>query len=170
MLMPAVPPVTERRPTDDKRAGEHRRHRRLPQSLLLHRGRLYHSTDAAGSQPPALPSQHRRPALGDHVDNCPRRRGAYANTLSEVHSVSRLERASLALRKLDLALDAGEECLWAHALGRSDAWILCGPDKASLRCGVRLGFRQRLVSLERLLEAAGHRPRLYEEMACQHAG
>lgn len=36
------------------------------------------------------------------------------NTLSAVHSVSRLECAALALRKLDLALDAGEEALWAH--------------------------------------------------------
>ena len=49
-----------------------------------------------------------------------------------------------------------EECvdetqsLWAHARKRDDAWILCGPDRASLRCGVRLGFRERLVSLERL--------------------
>ena len=97
-------------------------------------------------------SQRRRPER--RIDE-----GELRKSLSAVHSVGRLERASLALRKLDLALDAGEEALWAHALGRSDAWILCGPDKASLRCGVRLGFRQRLVSLERLLDAAGHRPR-----------
>ena len=98
-------------------------------------------------------SQRRRPE--QRIDEWDLR-----EALSAVHSVDQLERAALALRKLDLALDAGEESLWSHALGRSDAWILCGPDKASLRCGVRLGFRQRLVSLERLLEAAGHRPRV----------
>ena len=26
----------------------------------------------------------------------------------------------------------GERALWAHALARTDAWVLCGPDKASL--------------------------------------
>ena len=56
-------------------------------------------------------------------------------------------------------LDVGERSLWAHALTRNDAWILCGPDRASLRFGIRLGFRDRLVALERLLSDAGHRPR-----------
>jgi hypothetical protein len=37
--------------------------------------------------------------------------------------------------------------------------VLCGPDKASLRFGIRLGFRDRLVALEWLLEAVGHRPK-----------
>ena len=82
------------------------------------------------------------------------------SSLSEVHSVSDVERAELALRKRDIALDLGEESLWAHALSRNDGWILCGPDRASLRCGIRLGFRERLVSLERLLSDTGHRPRV----------
>jgi hypothetical protein len=56
-------------------------------------------------------------------------------------------------------LDVGERSLWAHALTRQDAWVLCGPDKASMRFGIRAGFRDRLVSLERLLGDAGHRPR-----------
>ena len=60
---------------------------------------------------------------------------------------------------LDIALHPGEASLWADARSRDDAWILCGPDRASLRCGVRLGFRERLVSLERLLEDVGHRTR-----------
>ena len=45
----------------------------------------------------------------------------------------------------------------AHALSRGDDWVLCGPDRASLRCGVSLGFRERLVSLEGLLEDVGYR-------------
>ena len=79
------------------------------------------------------------------------------NSLAAVHSVSVRERAELALRKGNIALDDGEEALWAHALGRPDAWLLCGPDRASLRCGVRLGQRERLVSLEELLARVGHR-------------
>jgi len=54
-------------------------------------------------------------------------------------------------------LDGGEKALWAHVLARPNAWLLCGPDKASLRIGVRLNLRDRLVPLERLLDDAGFR-------------
>jgi len=81
-------------------------------------------------------------------------------SLAAVHAVTDRERAELVLRVQDIALDVGEESLWAHALGRSDRWVLCGPDKASLRCGIRLGFRERLVSLQELLNSVGHRPRV----------
>ena len=80
-------------------------------------------------------------------------------SLSAEHRVSNAERAELAVRIQGIALDRGEESLWAHALARHDDWRLCGPDKASLRCGVRLGFRERLVSLEELLNGVGHRSR-----------
>lgn len=80
-------------------------------------------------------------------------------TLATIHSVTDAQRAVVAVRAPDIALDVGERSLWAHALTRSDAWVLCGPDKASLRLGVRLGFRERLVALEWLLEGVGHRPR-----------
>ena len=81
-------------------------------------------------------------------------------SLGAVYSVGDLERAELAVRVHDIALDIGEASLWAHALNRNDAWVLCGPDKASLRFGVRLGFREQLVSLERLLNDVGHRSRI----------
>lgn len=80
-------------------------------------------------------------------------------SLAAVHSVEDREHAELALRVHDIVLDKGEASLWAHALHRHDAWMLCGPDKASLRFGVRMGFRERLVSLERLLDEVGCRPR-----------
>jgi hypothetical protein len=82
-------------------------------------------------------------------------------TLKAVHPVSEIEKARALLRD-DQArfLDPGELMLWAHALGRSDAWMLCGPDKASLRLGVRLGFKDRLISLEGLLGDAGHKPKI----------
>lgn len=76
-------------------------------------------------------------------------------TLGAVHEVGERERAGLAVRAPDILLDPGERDLWAHALQRQDAWVLCGPDKASLRLGVRLGFRERLVSLEGLWRQAG---------------
>jgi hypothetical protein len=81
-------------------------------------------------------------------------------SLKAVHAVSDVERAAALLRDEQFAfLDAGEQMLWAHAVTRSDAWVLCGPDKASLRLGIRLGCRDRLVSLERLLLDVGFRPR-----------
>ena len=94
--------------------------------------------------------QRRRPEDAVNV-------GELRDSLAAVHSVSVLEQAELALRKGSVALDEGEEALWAHALGRNDVWMLCGPDKASLRCGVQLGYRERLVSLEELLRRVGHR-------------
>ena len=79
--------------------------------------------------------------------------------LTTVHGVSERQLAQLLLRQ-GPALDRGEESLWAHALDREDdTWLLSGPDKASLRCGVLLGYRDRLVSLERLLVDIGHRVR-----------
>ncbi len=81
-------------------------------------------------------------------------------SLATEHQVDDRQRADLLLRIEGIALDRGEESLWAHALGRADEWILCGPDKASLRCGTRLGFRDRIVSLQKLLEGVGHNPRI----------
>src|ERR1700729_927671 len=52
--------------------------------------------------------------------------------LAAVHTVTPTEHARAALRDPMFAmLDTGERALWAHALSRSDAWLLCGPDKAS---------------------------------------
>ena len=78
--------------------------------------------------------QQRRPEL--QIDAT-----ALRATLKAVHPVKDAERAVVALRAPDIALDIGERSLWAHALARSDAWILCGPDKASLRFGVGWDLR-----------------------------
>jgi hypothetical protein len=81
-------------------------------------------------------------------------------SLAAVHHVGDAEIARVAVRAADIALDLGERSLWAHALTRGDAWVLCGPDKASLRFGVRLGFREQLVALEWLLNGVGLRPKI----------
>ncbi len=84
-------------------------------------------------------------------------RGELIKSLAAVNEPTQRARAELALRIGGIALDPGEEALWAHALAREDAWVLCGPDKASLRCGIRLGLRDRLAPLEALLADAGFR-------------
>jgi hypothetical protein len=87
-------------------------------------------------------------------------RDALLDGLKAVHTVSDIERASAFLRDGEIAmLDEGEKALWSHALARSDVWVLCGPDKASLRIGIRLKLRDRLIALERLLDDAGFRPK-----------
>lgn len=96
--------------------------------------------------------QRRRPEL--QIDAAELRR-----TLKAVHPVIDAQRAIVAVRAPDIALDVGERSLWAHALTRNDTWVLCGPDKASMRFGVRLGLRDRLIALEALLVGAGHRPK-----------
>jgi hypothetical protein len=76
-----------------------------------------------------------------------------------VHGVTDRERAVLMARdEFVMSLDPGELALWSHAFGRGDAWVLCGPDRASLRLGIRLGLAQRLVSLEDLLAQVGRNP------------
>lgn len=84
-----------------------------------------------------------------------------AKTLKAVHAVQDIDHAEAVTRDPSIAyLDPGERALWAHAIGRKDAWVLCGPDKASLRIGIRLGLRDRLASLERLLGDVGFKPKL----------
>ncbi|MBZ9916580.1 MULTISPECIES: hypothetical protein [unclassified Mesorhizobium] len=84
-----------------------------------------------------------------------------ARTLRKVHPVEDIDLAVALTRDPQIGfLDPGEQSLWAHALSRTDAWVLCGPDKGSLRIGIRLGMRDRLVSLERLLADAGFRPKV----------
>src|SRR5438132_11771647 len=47
-------------------------------------------------------------------------------SLKAVHAVGEAERAVVAVRAPEIALDVGERSLWAHALTRSDGWGLCG--------------------------------------------
>lgn len=80
--------------------------------------------------------------------------------IKTVHKVTDAERAAALIRDGEIAmLDEGEKALWAHAIARPDAWVLCGPDKASLRIGVRLNLRDRLVAVERLLDDVGFHPK-----------
>jgi hypothetical protein len=79
--------------------------------------------------------------------------------INAVHAVTDAERAVVAAIDGPI-LDDGERDLWAHALARTDAWILCGPDKASMRFGYKASMRARLVTLEALLREIGHTPKV----------
>jgi hypothetical protein len=69
------------------------------------------------------------------------------------------ELVQLRLRDADSGrLDAGEQHLWSHALGRADKWIACCCDNAAVQAAVRLGWEDRLKSLEELARAAGANP------------
>lgn len=99
-------------------------------------------------------SQQRRPE--EQIDS-----EVLTKTLAAVKAVNDVDRAEAVVKDSSIAyLDDGERALWAHAISRKDAWVLCGPDKASLRIGIRLGLRDRLVSLERLLADVGFKPKL----------
>jgi len=94
-----------------------------------------------------------RRAVEQQIDN-----KALRDSLAAVHQVEDASRAAAIVREgMFSFLDVGEQSLWAHALTRNDHWVLCGPDKASLRFGVRLGLRERLVALEVLLRGVGYK-------------
>lgn len=78
-------------------------------------------------------------------------------SLVGVHETRKYDQMKLTESHLDIWLDEGEASLWTHAVERTDDWIFCGPDKASLRFGCQLGHRARLVSMERLLKDVGAR-------------
>lgn len=74
-----------------------------------------------------------------------------------VYDISDIERAEhFANVDGDLPdLDPGELDLWIHALQRNDVWFLCGPDRASMNFGSKVGHRDRLVSFEQALNLVG---------------
>lgn len=85
--------------------------------------------------------------------------------LAEVHAVTDLERATLALTCADAAaLDPGERDLLAHALTRQASgdtvWLVSSPDRACVRAAVALNLGDHTISLEELAQAAGARPAL----------
>jgi hypothetical protein len=86
---------------------------------------------------------------------------ALRQSLRAVHAVTEEHIAAAVTREpLIGQIDPGEKHLWSHALSRDDVWILCGPDGSNVRVAVNLGLGDRLVALEPLLAAIGHRPKI----------
>lgn len=90
---------------------------------------------------------------------------AHLERLSAVHRVSSAERASFALAYPGAdGMDEGERDPFAHGHARGgDAWVLCSPDKASIRAAVTLGWGDRLRSLGALAARVGARPALHPQ-------
>ena len=83
------------------------------------------------------------------------------NGLRMRHAIDREQRARLVVRlAYKEGLDAGESDLFAHALGRVDAWIASCADRAAVYAALELGWEGRFVSLEAMARAAGARPAL----------
>jgi hypothetical protein len=81
--------------------------------------------------------------------------------LSKVHKLSSAESAALAVAMPSAdELDPGERHLFAHALGRADAWVASCADRNALKAAFALGWKDRFVSLEVLAQATGARPDL----------
>src|SRR5207249_5970818 len=77
------------------------------------------------------------------------------------HGVTNKEKARLALACPGAdGLDVGERELFAHALGRADAWLASASDRAAMRAALTLNWEERFHSLEALAKAAGARPTL----------
>lgn len=69
--------------------------------------------------------------------------------LRAVHPVTEGAIAKVLLLGGDRLHD-GEQQLWAHALERTDYWILSGPDTASMKFGANNKHRDRLISMGEL--------------------
>jgi hypothetical protein len=81
--------------------------------------------------------------------------------LSKVHKVSSAQAAAFAIAMPNAdELDPGERQLFAHALGRADAWVGSCADRNALRAAFGLSWKDRFVSLEVLAQATGARPDL----------
>jgi hypothetical protein len=93
------------------------------------------------------------------VDDKPLRAG-----LKRIHKVTQLERAKFALAfPRSYGLDLGERSLLAHALGRTDTWLVVTADRAAVYATLDLGWRERIVSLEKVAHANGARPELQSQ-------
>lgn len=79
-------------------------------------------------------------------------------SLAERHPDDVLAIMTLQLSPGGSFLDAGEMSMWAHALTRTDDWLACGADTASMKFGYDRRKHHHLVSLGGLLADIGHRP------------
>lgn len=81
--------------------------------------------------------------------------------LRQRHATDQEQRSRFGVRLTrDEGMDAGEGDLFAHAFGRSDAWLASCADRAAVYAALEIGWEERFVSLEALARAAGARPAL----------
>lgn len=81
--------------------------------------------------------------------------------LKKIHTVTDSERARLALAlPTSYSLDDGERDLLAHKLSRPDAVLIVSADRAAVYATLKLGWRERIISLEVAARANGATPEL----------
>lgn len=77
----------------------------------------------------------------------------------QIISVTDADRTRLVIACSDaVRLDDGERDLWAHVHSRKDEWEAVCADQAAVRFAVKMGWGDRIVSLEKLLSSAGIMP------------
>lgn len=79
--------------------------------------------------------------------------------LRAVHVPSDEEIAGIIMKEHAEGLHDGERDLFAHALHRlqPDDWLVCSPDKASVRFAVVAGYGDQIISLEVAIRRVGAR-------------
>jgi hypothetical protein len=79
--------------------------------------------------------------------------------LAAIRDVSDTQRAAVLLNDASAGLDPGERDLFAHALSlpAESPWVICSPDRASVKFAVAAGCEDRLISLDETVGAVGAR-------------
>jgi hypothetical protein len=79
--------------------------------------------------------------------------------IKRAHQVTNHDRAQLAIALATAySLDDGERDLLAHAYCRKDAFLIASADKAAVLATLDLGWRDRIISLEKIAKASGINP------------
>ena len=78
-------------------------------------------------------------------------RDLLASLASPPHPVDDAMRAEVLLKEGGAALHEGERDIWAAVLCDPGAWIVSGPDRASMKFGIYNGYGDRLLSMEDLV-------------------
>jgi len=98
-------------------------------------------------------------------------RAMLEQSLAKIRHPSDEDRAAFRLKalELNLELDAGERDLLAYLLAhekpRPEILVLTTSDRAAVRASCALGWKDALISLERLLTEAGARPAALKSLA-----
>lgn len=79
----------------------------------------------------------------------------------EVRKVKKQELIDLELKLAGaVVLDEGEKHLIAYAINQKGEWWICSPDNYSVRAAIKLGIKDKLISLEKIAVESGVRPSL----------
>lgn len=88
-------------------------------------------------------------------------------TLKNIAVITKIQEAEFLIKYPNApALDPGERHLLAHAITRSDTWLINSPDLAAMRFACTNGLDERLISLESMVNRI--KARLTDCLALQY--